>query len=100
MKKNFISWQDVIDLGTEEVYVESYGYDEVHTFGTHFEPFSELRTFTFTVERPIYETSYESEDCWLSHDWLNLVESESNLDFELREDGKVYLYDPELFSKE
>lgn len=97
---NFISWQDVIDLGTEEVYVESYGYDEVHAFGTHFEPFSELRTFTFTVERPFYETSYESEDCWLSHDWLNLVELESNLDFELREDGKVYLYNPELFSKE
>lgn len=89
-----MTWKQIIDLGYNSVIVESYGYDEVHAYGTHFEPFRNKREFVFNIKGNLDDP----ENCWLDHPWLNLTDSESELEFELRNDHKVYLNDPELFA--
>lgn len=88
-----MTWEQIINLGYDSVIVESYGYNEVNIFGIHFEPFKNKREFVFNVRGNLDNP----EECWLDHPWLNLTDPESELEFKLRDDNKVYLFDPDLF---
>lgn len=104
MATEILTWEQVIRRGFKEVTVESYGYDEVHIYGSHYEPFKNKRSFIFFVSFPCDDNGNEIYDenldrYSLNHKWLNLNNFERNLDFELREDGKVYLNDPDLWAK-
>ena len=82
-----MTWKEVLKNNRKTVIVQSYGYMEVSSFSKHFEPFSKLREFAFKV------TPFG-----LVHSWLFLEELEYELTFE-EKDGKIYLFDPDLWAR-
>ena len=44
-----MTWQEILRKGVTHVNVLSYGYMEVSSFSSHFEPFRNKRTFKFEV---------------------------------------------------
>jgi hypothetical protein len=83
-----MTWKEVLEKNITHVNVLSYGYTEVSSFSSHFEPFKNKRTFKFEV------TPFG-----LRHDWLFLEENEDELHFEQDESGNIILDDPELWAK-
>jgi hypothetical protein len=86
-----MTWAEVLASDAKEVIVGSYGYTEGRVL-SHFEPFRNKREFKFNIIR------FKDGDGYLDHKWLILRESENSLDFEHRQDGSIYLDDPELMS--
>ena len=84
-----MTWQEVLQSNHETVIVQSYGYTERSSFSSHFEPFAHLREFKFKIDR---------ENNMLYHNWLLLDEPEFELDFK-EKDGKLYVFDPDLWAK-
>ena len=74
-----MTWQEVLGKGVAQINVLSYGYMEVSSFSSHFEPFKNKRTFKFEV------TPFG-----LRHSWLFLEDDENELYFEQDKDGNVY----------
>lgn len=83
-----MTWQEVLRKGITQINVLSYGYTEVNSFSSHFEPFRTKRTFKFEV------TPFG-----LRHSWLFLGEDENELYFEQDENGNVILDDPDLWAR-
>lgn len=83
-----MTWQEVLRKGVAQINVLSYGYMEVNSFSSHFEPFRTKRTFKFEV------TPFG-----LRHSWLFLEEDEDKLYFEQDKDGNVILDDPDLWAR-
>ena len=83
-----MTWQEVLRKGVAQINVLSYGYMEVSSFSSHFEPFRNKRTFKFEV------TPFG-----LRHSWLFLEEDEDELYFEQDENGNVILDDPDLWAR-
>ena len=83
-----MTWQEVLGKGVAQINVLSYGYMEVSSFSSHFEPFRTKRTFKFEV------TPFG-----LRHSWLFLEEDENELYFEQDENGNVILDDPDLWAR-
>lgn len=89
-----MTWNEVLESSHTEVIVESYGYTELSSFSSHFEPFARKRKFTFHISRcdtPKYSM--------LEHPWLFLDENENELEF-IEKDGKLYLDDPDLSARQ
>lgn len=86
-----MTWNEVLKSNHETVIVQSYGYVERSFISSHFEPFSHLREFVFKIDR---DPGFES----LDHKWLYLEEPESELHFE-EKDGKLYVFDPDLWAR-
>lgn len=86
-----MTWNEVLKSNYETVIIQSYGYEERSFIGSHFEPFSHLREFVFHIDR---DPGWES----LDHKWLYLDEPESELSFE-EKDGKLYVFDPDLWAR-
>ena len=84
-----MTWQEVLQSNYKTVIVQSYGYTERSSFSSHFEPFAHFREFKFKIDR---------EDNMLYHNWLFLDELESELNFE-EKDGKLYVFDPDLWAR-
>ena len=83
-----MTWQEVLGKGVAQINVLSYGYMEVSSFSSHFEPFRTKRTFKFEV------TPFG-----LRHSWLFLEDDENELYFEQDENGNVILDDPDLWAR-
>ena len=83
-----MTWQEVLRNGITQVKVLSYGYEEISSFSSHFEPFSRKRAFKFEV------TPFG-----LHHPWLYLEEDENELYFEQDENGNIILDDPDLWTR-
>ena len=83
-----MTWKEILEKNVTYVNVLSYGYTEVSSFSSHFEPFSRKRTFKFEV------TPFG-----LHHSWLFLEEDENKLCFEKDENGNIILDDPDLWAK-
>lgn len=83
-----MTWQEVLRKGVTHVNVLSYGYMEVSSFSSHFEPFRNKKTFKFEV------TPFG-----LQHSWLFLEDDENELYFEQDKDGNVILDDPDLWAR-
>ena len=83
-----MTWQEVLGKGVAQINVLSYGYMEVSSFSSHFEPFKTKRTFKFEV------TPFG-----LRHSWLFLEEDENELYFEQDENGNIILDDPDLWAR-
>lgn len=86
-----MTWNEVLKSNHKTVIVQSYGYVERSFINSHFEPFSHLREFVFKISR---DPGWES----LDHEWLYLGEPESELTFD-EKDGKLYVFDPDLWAK-
>lgn len=93
-----MTWQELLQSNHKTVIVQSYGYTERSSFSSHFEPFSHLREFVFEIGRAISDGELLPEYCDLTHKWLFLEDSESELTFE-EKDGKVYCFDPDLWAR-
>lgn len=87
-----MTWKEVLESTAKTVTVLSYGYEERPVFGGHFELFKRRKSFSFEIHR------FGTNDGYLDHPWLILVEDERTLTFDLREDGTIILDDPELFA--
>ena len=83
-----MTWQEVLRKGVAQINVLSYGYMEVSSFSSHFEPFKTKRTFKFEV------TPFG-----LHHSWLFLEKDENELYFEQDESGNIILDDPDLWAR-
>lgn len=83
-----MTWKEVLKTGVTHVNVLSYGYMEVSSFSSHFEPFRNKRTFKFEV------TPFG-----LYHSWLFLEDNEDELYFEQDENGNIILDDPDLWAR-
>lgn len=88
-----MTWKEVLESTAKTVTVLSYGYEERSGFGRHFEPFSRKRSFSFEIHR------FGKNDGYLDHPWLILDEDESTLTFDLCENGRIILDDPDLFTR-
>jgi len=88
-----MTWTDVVRSGATEVIIESWGYIEGRVF-PHFEPFKNKRNLKFKIHR------FDDGDAYLEYpnNTFYLRESEIDLHYELREDGKIYVDDPEIRS--
>ena len=83
-----MTWQEVLGKGVAQINVLSYGYMEVSSFSSHFEPFRNKRTCKLEV------TPFG-----LRHSWLFLEDDENELYFEQDKDGNVTLDDPDLWAR-
>ena len=83
-----MTWQEVLGKGVAQINVLSYGYMEVSSFSSHFEPFRNKRTIKFEVT-----------PCRLRHSWLFLEDDENELYFDQDKDGNVILDDPDLWAR-
>jgi hypothetical protein len=87
-----MTWKEVLHSNYKTVIVQSYGYTERSSFSSHFEPFAHLREFEFEIYRAASNLGF------LNHKWLKLEEPERNLNFE-EKDGKLYVFDPDLWAR-
>ena len=83
-----MTWQEVLGKGVAQINVLSYGYMEVSSFSSHFEPFKNKRTFKFEV------TPFG-----LRHSWLFLEDDENELYFEQDKYCNLILDDPDLWAR-
>lgn len=93
-----MTWQELLQSDHETVIVQSYGYTERSFFSSHFEPFSHLLELKFKISRVVVNGKIEPKYSGLSHKWLFLEKPESELTFE-EKDGKVYCFDPDLWTR-
>lgn len=83
-----LTFKEVLERGFKEVTVQSYGYDEGRVCPVY-QPFKHKKDIVFKVHvfsNPI--------DGYLDHRTFFLKEDESELDYILQDDGKVYVDDP------
>ena len=90
-----LTFREVLQRGTQEVIVQSYGYDEGRVCPCY-QPFAHKKNITFKVK--IWEPTEADPtlDGYLENRTFWLKEDESNLDYILKDDGKVYLDDPNI----
>lgn len=88
-EKNILTFKEVLEQGCREVIVVADGYTEGIVFPV-WQPFGKDRKILFKVNRYGYYEGY------LYNKTFNILDDEYKLDFVLEDDGKVYLYYPEL----
>jgi len=88
-----MTWTEVLKSDATEVTIESWGYTEGRII-SHYEPFKRKRNLKFEIHRT------DDGDAYLEYpnNTFYLRESEIDLHYEQRSDGKIYVDDPEIGS--
>lgn len=88
-EKNILTFKEVLEQEYREIIVVADGYTEGIVFPV-WQPFGKDRKILFKVNRL---GDYEG---YLYNKTFTILDDEYKLDYVLKEDGKVYLYYPEL----
>ena len=97
----YLTFKELLHTDIEEVIVQSYGYDEGR-INHCYQPFKNKRNIHFRVVRfnptevDPTDSTLPTLDGYLSHNTFWLKEDEYDLTFILKDDGKVYLDDPDI----
>lgn len=90
-EKNILTFKEVLEQEYQEVIVVADGYNEGRVFPV-WQPFKRDRKIVFKVNRFGYSEGY------LEHKTFTILDNEDKLEYELKDDGKVYLYYPEIMA--
>lgn len=86
-----LTWEEVLQNDEiKTVTILSYGYVEHSIFGGHFEPFRHKREIVFKVNRGFN---------MLENPTFFLDDDESTLVFQKGANGKIYVDDPDIWSR-
>lgn len=68
--------QDIIKLGVDKVYIRSYGYTEVSTFGETWQPFKHCHQIAFKIDEDgyLYNPTFWCEEDPSLDDKFKLIE--------------------------
>lgn len=83
----YLSFSEILERGFKTVIVQAYGYQEGRVMPS-WQPFRTRRNITFKVNPVGY----------LEHQTFILMENEEDLEYILKDDGKVYLNDPDIMA--